>query len=230
MVFEISRKICEAYWRDEFQSVIVYGPFGIGKSVYSIKVLAEVLNDLKSPVPYNIDELKKYLFFHPQDFVVKLMKTKERLKMIIWDDAGYWLSAYDWNEPFVRAVQKYFNVVRTHFGGIIFTTPLPTWITKKLRGLPQSLNVKIVRAMSSEGPPSQRNARMAKVYRGWLSPDMKKSGVRLIAQDTFNVMLPKHIYEWYKPIRDKYANEAIMLMYDELKRLRAGKAKKKEEI
>lgn len=158
------------------------------------------------------------MVFHPKDFVARteemMMKGKKE-KVLIWDDAGLWLYAMEHYHPFVRAVTKYLNVARTNWAALIFTTPLPLWVIRKVRGFPQAITLKIMKASSDIDNPCRQ--RIAKAYRMWITPDMRKSGVMEIYKDKFTALMPNDFYwEWYKPLRDTYAKQAIMGMRREL--------------
>jgi len=225
MVLVTANLIKTAYNRYEFQAFIAYGPFGFGKSSYALQVLNEVYNlwdydKFKHPFPIRggswdevIAFLKQKVIFHPKDFVYKCAKER-REECIVWDDAGLWLYALEYHNPFVMAVAKYLNVARTDFGAVIFTAPLPTWITRKIRNLPQCITIKIIKVRGNE---SQRNQRRGIAYRFWIHPDMKHSGIRNIYQDDFSVMLPDPIFNWYDPERRRYAQAAKSMMMTHLR-------------
>jgi hypothetical protein len=201
--------INEAHYNNEFQLFIIYGPLGYGKSSLALQTLAEVYHT------WDINILKKYLFFHPQSFLDRCYSAgdgKEPEKCIVWDDAGLWLYALDYNSPFVKGTTKYINVARTDFSSIIMTAPLPTWVVSKIRYLPQCITIKIIKQGGQQG-----TLRRGKAYRYWVSPDMKRSGVHTLYEDDFDVMLPNDVYEWYQPIRKKYAALAKALMSEGMK-------------
>jgi hypothetical protein len=137
---------------------------------------------------------------------------------MIWDDAGLWLYALDWNHPFIKAFGKYLNVARTDFGSIQFTAPLPTMVMKRLRDMPQVRTIKVIKR-NVDNPERRFKARIAKLYQMWISPDMKRSGVKQTHEDTFNAYLPDDFYGWYKPIRDYYAKMAKLMMGKEMGRM-----------
>jgi len=222
MPFITCELIEEAYKKDECKVFIPYGPLGIGKSTFACKVVAELYAKNGKP---NWEAVKSHIVFHPSEFVEKcsnLMERGEKDKALIWDDAGLWLLAMEHWHPFVRAVVKYLNVARTNWAALIFTTPLPTWVIKKVRGFPQAVTLKIIKASSDKSHPHR--PRIARAFRYWVTPDMKKSGVKEIYNDKFNALMPNDFYwEFYKPLRDTYAQRAIMGMKEEIKLLALGK-------
>lgn len=219
MPFASTKRIIENYYPpEEFDLLIVYGPLGYGKSSYSIKVGVEVLQEVYEVSEQEAWELiKQFIVFHPRQFFEKIRQVEntvdKRVPFLIWDDAGLWLYALDWTDPFVAAVGKYLNVARTHLASLICTTPLPTWIVKKLRNFPQSFTIKIIKETGMPGEDRWR--RIAKAYRSWVTPDMKRSGVKLVYQDYFKCKLPTKFYwDWYKPLRDAYEDMALALMQE----------------
>jgi len=243
MPFITAQLINQCYYRDEFKLFLVYGPLGVGKSAYSTHVMAEVLGDKIKPdykkwimqVKPNYERVKDFIVFRPQDFVERcwqMCEKGQREKAIIWDDAGLWLFAMEFNDPFVKALLKYMNVARTNWGAMILTTPAPTWVLYKMRSFPQSINIKILKRDSEKKPGrvSLQRPRIARAYRSWVAPDFKKQGVRTIYEDHFDATMPQDFYEWYKPLRDEYAKEAAMMMKRELRKMSEKLAKEAEQI
>ena len=119
---------------------------------------------------------------------------------------------------FIKAFGKYLNVARTDFGSIQFTAPLPTMVMKRLRDMPQVRTIKVIKR-NVDNPERRFKARIAKLYQMWISPDMKRSGVKQTHEDAFNAYLPDDFYGWYKPIRDYYAKMAKLMMGKEMGRM-----------
>lgn len=229
---ETAKMIMHAYKVDEFLPWIVYGPLGWGKSAYSIKVAALIYGNMKE---YNFEAVKNYIVFHPKEFIKRCeeMDMDRRDPVLIWDDAGLWLHALDHQHPFTKSVAKYLNVARTDWGSLIFTTPWPAWIIKKVRGLPQCMMTKIMKDVDSQPSviPGRRilyKKRIARTYRSWVAPDMKKTGVRTIHEDRFTAWLPDDFFDWYKPMRNRFAEVAKHMMARALKRAKMVEMKPEE--
>jgi len=165
--------------------------------------------------------VKSRLVFHPREFVEKaeaLMDSGEKDYVLIWDDAGLWLNSLEHWNPFIRSIVKYLNVMRTNLAGLILTSPSPLWIIKKVRGFPQAVTLRIIKAM--DDTKRLKRYRIAKAYRYWVTPDMKKSGVRTIFEDHFSALMDNEFYDWYKPKRDGYAGSAVRNLRRELANVR----------
>jgi hypothetical protein len=225
MPFTLTDIILDKYYLDEFEGVLVYGPLGFGKSSYCSQAVAEAYgihsgvvagyNKNKEPYYSDWEATKLRLKFHPKEVMTFLLEREERDITFIWDDAGLWLYALDWTHPFVKAFGRYLNVARTDFGSILFTTPNPMMVMKKVRDMPQVRTVKIIK-QDVDNLKTHYKLRMAKIYQMWMTPDLKKSGVKETHRDIFHAYLPDDFYRWYKPKRDYYAKMAKMMMSKEL--------------
>ncbi len=229
-MFVLSSMIFKAWLSNEFVPCTIYGPLRIGKSAYAIKVMAELHGMMnlylegkdpftvtKEDWDYSIPFFQRYLKWHPKDYVDLLLSIQHTKELVsCWDDAGFWLHALEHQNPFVKAYSKYQNLTGIDFGGTIYTTPDPTWITKKVRGIPQMYTIKVIKATGNKKQPHKR---LAKFYQSWMMPDMKKWGVKWVAVDRFDCMLPDEFYSWYYPLREKYNVMAKELLRKELSTL-----------
>jgi len=216
--------IRKAYKNNEFRPFIFYGPYGYGKTSLAIKVLAQLYGEwdgdkLIKPC-WDWEVLRDKIVMTPPEFVEKmkqLVSQNKRDLCLLADDAGLWLFALDWYDPFVKAVTKFLNVARTCLASVIFTTPLPTMILGKVRGLPQLISVKIVKAT---GNPEKhaRWMRYATGYRWVVLPDMKKTMVKVVFRDRFYCKLPDDIYKKYCELRQQYVDSAVYYLKKELAR------------
>jgi len=161
-------------------------------------------------------DYKELVVYHPSQFLQKLSELTEkgeRAPALLWDDAGVWLFALDWNTTFVKAVAKVLQVSATAVCLLLFTTPTPSMIIKRVRDIEGILFAKIVQ------PNSKRpTARRARIYRLTSNPLGFRSA-KLIAEDRYDVMLPDDIYNWYFPLRQSYLREATRLAYSKLEEL-----------
>jgi len=207
-----------------FVLMTVYGPLRLGKSTYAFKTGVQTLMQL-----YGLeedgrggawDELKRYIIFHPEHFFQKRKemdeKGLERIPFLIWDDAGLWLYALDWYDPFINAFLKELNVIGTRIGALILTTPSPKFILRKLRDFPDSINVRII----DDGVENDIWRRIAKSYKQWFLPD-GKSRVRLEFEDVFSALMPDTFFKWYKPQRDAYEKLALKLVQEKWEQLKS---------
>lgn len=189
-----------------FKLFIVYAGLGKGKSAYAIFSFVETLMNW-----YHVEEaeawemVKTFLVFHPQQFFDKLDQIETsgygRIPGLIWDDAGLWLYALDWNDPFIKSFGKYLNIARTLLASLMLTTPSVKWIFSKVRDFPDAYTISIIKVT---GNKRARWRRGAKGYQSVLLPDQKKSRVYHRFTDIFNCRMPDTFFSWYKPLRDSY--------------------------
>lgn len=231
---------------DDFFGVIVEGVQRIGKTSFSSQAGAEALGewDIYTVKRYGMDipavgcvkpdyeAIKKNIVFLPKEFLAKVTDLPEGRKdpVLIWDDAGFWLYALDWYEPFVKAVNKYIQLAGRQFASLIFTTPSQGLISSKvLEAIPELCICRIVKA-GIDSP--RRKIRQAKFYQRWNYPDGSKGGVYLYWIDRFNAILPDDYYGWYKPISDSYLAQGKILLKREVRKLdrRFGKEKEADEV
>ncbi len=81
-----------AYKTGGFNSIIVYGKQGAGKSVYAIKVTYDMLRRLGAVPPSETSRyvFKRYMVFSAGQFIAKIKYARgSRLPALIWDDAGF---------------------------------------------------------------------------------------------------------------------------------------------
>lgn len=219
---ELAQRVNYLFRYDEFQLCITYGgTLGIGKSSYDIQTLGEAYGNPETQT-FNWRKVKPRIWHPPRQFCNYILKMRSRQKVGMWDDAGLWLFALDWRDPFVISVTKYLNVARTDWGMLILNTPHPRFIVKRIQIFPEVIYCKITKRGGGtivRKDKTLRKPRIATAYRQWELPDMKKTGVKKLWVDPFNAIMPNEIYKWYKPIRDRYARIAKILMLLQLKRI-----------
>ena len=202
--------IRRAYDEDEVKFFIIYGPHGYGKSAYLSKCLAQI-NGTWDP-----EILKKFLVWKPTmlcDIIEYVENSGHDEYMLGCDDAGVWLNALKWNHPLLAALTEYFDVIRMHFHGIMFTSPVPMHVIKRIRGLPLAINIRIDKLSDDLIKP-----RRATGYSQYLLPDLKKTRVKTQFIDTFSAIMPEKFYSWYYPARRGFTRDAYAHVKAELKK------------
>ena len=221
----MTQEINNAFYNNEFQPYVYYGPWGYGKSTLMIHTLSEVYGKYEGgklvEVCLDWNKLKNYIFFNPKDFL-SLLETlssrNQRLKCIGWDDAGFWLFQLDYADPFVKAISKFMQVCRPYLASVIFTSPEKTTITKQIRGMRQLYSTKILKSNDNKYE-SHKYLRHARTYQNWISEDGSKHGVWKIHEDDFSCKIPDDMFAKYQEIRKSYVDYGIMLMKKELEML-----------
>lgn len=209
----LARLIVRNYERDDFNIVIVTGNLRKGKSAYSMKSVEQALSYLfprRFPDGHmSYSDYREVMGWETGEVVETWLDLEERQPVFIWDDAGYWLHSMNWNDPLMISIQQYFNVVGTDYNTIILTTPSAKWVLSKIANMPEMIRVLIIKRDGGYGDSeSRRFSRMAKAYKKWESPDLKRGGVNKIWEDDFSCKIPEHVYAEYKPVRDQYARLA----------------------
>lgn len=229
--FTFTKNILDAYYPpEEFVLGIAYAPLGYGKSSYLFKVTIEALMRV-----YHLSEkeawevLKTIIMFHPEQFFDKLDQAEEygfyKLLILNWEDAGLWLNAMDWDDPFILSLTKWLNVARTDCTALLCSSPSVNMVFRKLREFPSIITLRITKYGSSQ--TDHRWRRVATAYRQWLLPDLQKRRVKKLGKDIFSCKMPNDFFKWYKPLRDAYAHMAKELMkekWEETKRSSSSRA------
>lgn len=116
-----------------FSSPFSFFRLGIGKSVYALKTMMYVYR--------NWGEVKRNIFFDPIDLVRYLDRAVdrgERIPIVLWDDAGFWLNAQAGQTRIARAMRKFMNVIRLCTAHLVITAPSHTEV---VRGVRNQLNL-----------------------------------------------------------------------------------------
>lgn len=217
---ELAWYIINAWYNDIFMLPIIYGEPRIGKSVYALKVLNQVYDYIWGWDKWRVYE--ECLGFKPDEVLLQWKSLDRKIPGYIWDDAGCWLFTLDYQDPLLKEIQRYMNLLSTDIQCLILTTPDPRWILNKIGGMPGSKWIKILRKYSDyrhlgPWPDSVRFGRMAKLYNPFIAPDLKKTGVsKPRIQDEFSCRLDDDLYEYYKPRREHYATEVKKRMWEAL--------------
>jgi hypothetical protein len=179
-----------------------------------IKVYNSFLRD-NEEFAYKWTDTKNYFVFTPRQFLILSRKQTKKAPGCCIDDAGLWLNAMDYHNPLVKAVGKFMEVGRTKWGVIMFTCSDLQQIFSKIRNMPHVYTVRIVK---SEHERNQKR-RYARIYKGWVSEDLKKTGRKNKSIDIYYAHMPNTFYDWYQPERAKLADTGLTEIEDELDRL-----------
>lgn len=225
-MLEGAKRILELFDNDEFKAFIIQGDHGYGKTSYANTLISEVYSKDGVHGNWDIPLFKKHIGFHPKHVIDNWMTKDYRDKVYHWDDAGLWLHSLDYQDPFVKDVGKYMQVVRTDWSCVIFTAISKEDISSKIRSL---RNVIIIDITKDGSGPTRPNRRTATAYierktwkgRPWHDEQWKemfdshvpgnysKDNPEFVYNPTYeqkkNANVTWGFYGWYKPIRDKYA-------------------------
>lgn len=189
----------------------VYGVFGHGKTSYALWTAYEVLGDW--------NKVLSHLFFSPSEAVLVIsdaIKRRERLPIIIMDDAGLWLSKLTWWEADKVSFMEFFNMIRNVAGGVIFTTPtkeLPKEVVRKCFfrvSVRPAQEDEILAHLGAEGYESLLSTAkrfglepsfcMAKGYLINVLPSFMEA-VKRDFYDFYPLQYPRPVYEAYEEMR-----------------------------
>ena len=241
-VFNLARMILYAYYNDELILIVVHGKQGYGKSTYAAIISAQVygvvnkINELMKTVDvsslsqkkirnieldflddiiggkydfvYEWNDIRRFFVFKPRSFLKISRKVRSKTPCCIVDDAGLWLNSMDYYSPEVKAVGKILEVARTIWGCIIFTCSDQQQIFGKIRNMPHVYSIRIIKNKGD-------GRRAAKIYRGWISEDLKKHGRKNIGIDIYypempgDIKEPTSFYGWYIPERKELTSSGF---------------------
>jgi hypothetical protein len=219
--------IIDSYYNDELILVVIHGKQGYGKSTYASIILSQVYGYIKThprrnvnheikEYKYDWDDAKEYFVFQPHDFLTLSRKQNGKSPGCVIDDAGMWLNSMDFNHPLVKATGKFLEVARTKWGAILFTCSDLSQVFSKIRNMPHVYTIRIIKQSGGRDKPDRR---IATIFEGWRSEDLKKSGRKTKYIDMFYARMPDSFYSWYKPERDRLADMGLDELETELNKL-----------
>ena len=188
------------YKNNEMRIIIVEGYQGVGKSLYSLLVASEVYNTNAWSV------LKNYYVYDRAEFINIVKGKRSRSPLLVWDDAGNWLHAQDYQKKEVIDVCKYFQVARPHWGCIMLTTVDAEDIVSRIRNMKDRILIQIIRNSGKDRP----DRRMAKIYARWKSPDKTRKGEETQVTENFYLhWCNSDLYNNYEIYRNSFVKKAI---------------------
>jgi hypothetical protein len=241
--YSLTRRMVQNYKLNECEVICVYGmPEGIGKSAHVNHVLADISGFYKCKDPEKLKWLftpqshgrpkeapiwepdwegaKKWIMYPPEEIVdlcMDMLEKGQREVCLHWDDAGTWLNAMEFHDPFVISFMRYLSLARTNWGGLILSTPVEEWVLRKLHTAAGVIHVQVVGAEGSNDLQRFR-PRLARAYKILRYPGQYRPYWQKIYEDTYMAIMPDSFYNWYKPKRDGYAKIAVHMMRDALEK------------
>ena len=215
----LGSKIIEAYKTNGFESAIVFGKQGVGKTTYALKVAKEVYQRLGHEPHEAWEFALDSLFFELKDALrlMKIFRENDRtIPVIIFDDAGLWLQKYEWQREDLMKFYKVYNIIRNIVSGLIFTTPSPNDITFYVREKGWKL-VKIIRNGSQKNGFSKAKAKIA-VNTITIKKGKVQNVVKWKTIDDYTVHLPDWVFKEYQERRKVYEEKAL----EELDKILSG--------
>jgi hypothetical protein len=211
-MMNLTKRINDNFYNDEFEIIIIEGRNGVGKTTYANKGIAEVYSVDGIHRNWDIPLFKKHLGFHPMNVLKAWKNIKIRDKAYHWDDSGQWLHSLDFHDPFVKEIGKYPQTARTDWGVLMFSCIDADDIIKKIRGFRSLIKVRITKH-SSIDQPYRRIATAKHPEKDWYG------NIFWIDDWTeeFNCHVPDSFYSWYNPYRRKYSVLAKKLAYKKAK-------------
>jgi len=219
----LSSLIEEAYRKDGVVVAYIYGPMGYGKTSYALWTAYEVYGSW--------DKVMDYLYFSLSDAIDLMLKYVEkgrRIKLLILDDAGFYINKLTWWEKDKVRFMELINLARTITAGIVFTSPsaeLPRQILSKsnYRISVRPLELEEIKT-SKHAQESLEVARKYKLEEGGIAI---AKGYQLITLPSFFKIVRKEfidyyplwypIYEEYQKIRFRYVKMKLKEIKESMK-------------
>lgn len=221
----LAQKIISAYNNIGFVSAVIFGKQGSGKTTYALKVARDVfwkLNNLQNKEDA-WDYVRKAYFFELPDALDKIQDAIDndyRIPLIIFDDAGIWLSKYVWYEDYMKVFYKIYALIRTRVSAVIFTTPSPEDIAFYLR---EKGWYQIRVTMVNRNKMIARATLYAKDF-GRNSKGEIVTQVKTKALDFFKAQLPDNIFKEYMQRRKETESKLLQELREILSTLNEKKA------
>ncbi|BBL46078.1 hypothetical protein MJ1HA_0170 [Metallosphaera sedula] len=186
---------------------MVFGKQGNGKTTYSLITAKEVYEKLGHENPWQT-ALDRLYFELPEciPLLKQAFNERQKIPVIIFDDASIWFSKYYWYTDIQKAFFKIYALIRTLVTAVIFTTPSPNDISFFLREKSWK-KIKIAK----NGVETKGQKKGVRRARAWLyksdfernsSGDFKTS-VKREAVDDFYLEIPQDILNIYMEKRRK---------------------------
>jgi len=179
----LSFLIKQAYRNYGFVSAFIYGPQGVGKTTYGLKVLYYVYGSWDLALKYTLFDLET-----TKQVLENAFNKSRRIKVILLDDVGTWLIKYSWHKNPAIWFSKLYNMIRTVCSGVIFTSVEVSDIIKFVRD-------KVVYRVPIKR--IDQNTSLAIGYKVNTLPSLEQY-VERIFEDEFGLKLPSYVRTYYE--------------------------------
>ena len=213
------------YEHNGFISIMGIGYMGVGKTSYALHVAKEVYGGWEHALDYLFFDVDPAL-----DLIYKLAFDEDgkRIPLIIFDDAGLWLSRLEWWREDIKRFIELYNVIRSLFSAVIYTTP-----SKDLPGpILSKIQLRVTFKSISNGEAKQRlglddmhwrdlkgllklrgqNPDLWNLARGYTLHQLPSfmSFVKKRFEDVYPLHYPKDIYMKYEEKRREAVKRAVI--------------------
>lgn len=219
----LASRIVREIESDGFLGAICYGKLRAGKSLYTIKVVRDVLTlvGLRNDYNYIISEL---LFFDVMELIgiLKTSNYSSKRVALIWDDAGVYGSSYLWftDKKLYMALGRVLQVMASRLYSLLASTPKPEFVLKPFRNVDNYIiYVKKIDRLYSK----------AIGYELEYLPSGKLV-VRKSFEDIFKRRIDPKAYSKYLEKRDSYVDITLELLLEELSKRRDVEKKVVEAV
>ena len=190
---------------DEGLSIILKGRKGVGKSTYAIKTVVQFFMEQDLSPGESYFEVLRRIIHTPYEFRLGINRFND---VLIWDDAGVWLSTYFWYDqdmrPYLLWFLNWYDTSRTTIHNLVFTTLTPKKLPPRIREDVEAVHARIRRVGSKK-----IDGRLFKVSTAHLVMlDESDYSLKILRQDLgedqYIVYLPEPVYKIYWVIRKAY--------------------------
>lgn len=202
----LSKKIIQSY-PDGFQSFMVIGRRGIGKSSYSLRALHDALVDMgyddETSWNMSLDSIK-FKISDVCSYLLNAVNSDDKKIALVWDDLRVFASGsqYQLQMKLVNKLIGLLDTVRTAVSILILTCPSP----KGLLSVLQSYDDYLIKIRHCERGGYYREAT------GYLWTTLPSGQRRIYTKfrDSYNCRLPNWVYDEYMVQRKQALRDALV--------------------
>lgn len=201
--FYLSKWIKNAVWNWDFNSMMVVGSRGVGKSTYAMLLAYHYFGDW--------DEVFDALYFDAEN-LFKDIEEKNRMEIVIIDDAGVGFNT-NWffsDKKYYQLLDSLAQVLRSDVANLFLTTPTIGRLVKPFR----TMNDFLIKIGYTTVGKRRRRASVFRTLAGGDSKTMRD----LRQRETFTCRLPQEAYKRYKKIRRAFRNMVLPKLKDMVKK------------